>query len=265
MHDEELISRVCRTAAGFLELGNEVIKADGARFVRSTATPRRYDANHAHLIRAGGDNFERVLARADEVFAPLPYRRFDIDPLTPPDFVARLALAGYTASHEIRLLLEGDLRAEPRPCDIRPIESDAGWAAFEPLSALDWEETTTRQGRPFERELLVEFNAYKRAKMPAVRYWLAYVDGEAAAYFSSWPGIDGLGMVEDLFTKQEYRHRGLATALIAHCVADARTRGAREVLIGADPTDTPMHMYAAMGFRPLMMTSQYFKQVDESR
>ena len=60
-----------------------------------------------------------------------------------------------------------------------------------------------------------------------------------------------MGKVEDLFTVPEHRRQGVATALIAHAVADARARGAGPVLIGADPTDTPKAMYAAMGFAPV--------------
>jgi len=36
--------------------------------------------------------------------------------------------------------------------------------------------------------------------------------------------------------------------------ADTRARGAREVLIGADPTDAPRDFYAALGFRPACLT-----------
>jgi hypothetical protein len=57
-------------------------------------------------------------------------------------------------------------------------------------------------------------------------------------------------------------HRGLATALIHPCVADARSKGAGPVVIAADPTDTPKHMYAAMGFRPVAVYSHYLKRLD---
>ena len=52
--------------------------------------------------------------------------------------------------------------------------------------------------------------------------------------------------------------RGLATALIAYCVSDARVR-AGPVIIGADPNDTPKLMYASMGFRPLYISANYVK------
>jgi len=87
------------------------------------------------------------------------------------------------------------------------------------------------------------------------------VDGRAAAYFNSWAGIDGVGQVEDLFTHPDYRHRGLATALIHRCVADCRAKGAGPVVIVSDPADTPKLMYAAMGFRPVALVSNYMKRL----
>ncbi len=260
MDDDALIADVCDTVAGFLELGNETFDAEGARFVRNRATPRRHDANHVGRVRCVPGRIDALLARADQEYAGYGHRRFETDPLTPPALVARLALEGYEPSPELHLLLEGDLRARPQPFDIRPIDDDAAWDAFTRLETLDWQESTARQSRPFEPDLLAEFTASKRAKAPAVRRWLACVEGEAVAYCCSWPGANGVGMVEDLFTRAGHRHRGIATALIARCVADARERGAGPVVIGADPTDTPMRMYAALGFRPLVVTTGYLKR-----
>jgi GNAT superfamily N-acetyltransferase len=103
--------------------------------------------------------------------------------------------------------------------------------------------------------------ATKQAKAPDLRFWLARADGTGCAFLSSWPGANGVGKVEDLFTHPDFRHRGIATALIVHCVRDARERGAGPVLIGALPNDTPMRMYAAMGFRPFCVTHRGRKQV----
>ncbi len=267
MDDTDLISRACETAARYLALGNECFDARGARFVRNRNTPNRYDANHIGLIRSAAGELEAMLRRADEEFADFGYRRFDVDPLTPAQIVARLALdGGYSVSETLWLVLEGELKAETKPADIREISSEDEWQAYGGLIELDWVESRLRLGTPFgdARNLAQEWLTYARAKAPAVRAWLAYADGAARAYFSSWPGENGIGMVEDLFTHPDFRHRGLATALVAHCVADARKRGAGPVIIGADPTDTPKAMYAAMGFRPLFVSRNYFRTVDAS-
>ena len=64
-------------------------------------------------------------------------------------------------------------------------------------------------------------------------------------------------MVEDLYTHPDHRGRGLARALIHHCVADGRARGADAVLIGAQVDDTPTAIYAAMGFPPTCLTQAW--------
>ncbi|HET9476437.1 MAG TPA: GNAT family N-acetyltransferase, partial [Dehalococcoidia bacterium] len=100
-----------------------------------------------------------------------------------------------------------------------------------------------------------------RRKAPALRYFIAYVEGQPAAFFSSWPGAAGMGQVEDLFTLPEYRHRGLATALVHRCVADCRERGGRRVVIACDPADTPRNMYRAMGFAPAAIAGHWLKKL----
>jgi ribosomal protein S18 acetylase RimI-like enzyme len=101
----------------------------------------------------------------------------------------------------------------------------------------------------------------RRAKCPPSRYYLGYIEGTARGYFSTLPGIDAMAQVEALFVDPAYRHRGLATALIHHCVRACRKAGAGPVVIVADPTDTPKHMYAAMGFRPVAIKRDYWKNL----
>jgi len=66
---------------------------------------------------------------------------------------------------------------------------------------------------------------------------------------------------EEALVEQQYRRRGLATALIHRCVADCRAKGAGPVIIAANPNDTPKNMYAAMGFRPIAVCSHYLKKL----
>ena len=47
-------------------------------------------------------------------------------------------------------------------------------------------------------------------------------------------------------------------------MADCRTRGANPVAIVADVTDTPKHMYAAMGFRPVAVVHKYLLRLDDA-
>ena len=280
MPDRDLLARVYETLEGYYELGCEVRDEPLARFVRNVDAPRIYDANFAAFVRAGtNDEIASVLERADELFDGLPHRVFHIDPWTPPAFEAQLVLDGFEFEDELQLLLEGplppsqarapaapvgkaavaardlDLAREPPAIDIRLVESDEDWSTVRRLTRLDHEEEARREVHPlWDEEVTSEMVATKRAKAPALRFWLARANGTDCAFLSSWPGANTVGKVEDLYTHPDFRQRGIGSALIVHCVRDVRERGAGPVLIGALPNDTPMRMYAAMGFRPFCVT-----------
>ncbi len=257
MSETNLIARACETLEGYLALGNERFDACGATFIRNRATPSRYDANTICLIR-DALQVEGLLARAGIEYSHLDYRNFHVDPLTPPAVEARLALGGFARwSTHLVMVLEGALRAEPRAFEIRPVKTDDDWQAYGALQETEQAEYRDRLGRP-QSPPDGEYLSYVRVKSPPVSTWLAYADDLPRAYVSSWPGEAGVGFIEDLFTHPACRHQGLGTALVAHAVADARSRGAGPVVLMADPTDTPKDMYAPMGFRPLFVhRSQY--------
>jgi GNAT superfamily N-acetyltransferase len=278
--DGDLLARVYETLEGYYDLGCEVRDEPLARFVRNLDAPRIYDVNFAAFVRADTKaEIASVLERADTLFDGLPHRVFHIDPWTPPAFEAQLMLDGFEFEDELQLLLEGplspsqarapaapvgkaadaagdrDLVRDPPAIDIRLVESDEDWSVVRRLARLDHEEQARREVHPlWDEEVTSEMVATKGGKAPALRFWLARTDDTDCAFLSSWPGANGVGKVEDLFTHPEFRHRGIASALIVHCVSDARERGAGPVLIGALPNDTPMRMYAEMGFRPFCVT-----------
>ena len=261
MSDLDLIARACETTAGWLALGNERFEAHGATFIRNRSTTRRQDVNTVILIRSEDDSdIEALIKRVEVEYTGLNHRRFEVDPLTPPQFAARLAFEdGYKVNELLTLVLEGELQAAPVQQDIREVVNEQDWAAYNRLDEMWWRESSTDYFGPYDPDLHAELSRSFRIKHPPARSWLAWVDGGARSYLSSWPGENGVGMVEDLYTEPEYRRRGLATALIARCVADARARGAGPVIIIADPKDTPKQMYRALGFRPLFLHRDYLK------
>jgi ribosomal protein S18 acetylase RimI-like enzyme len=245
-----------------LALGNEWFEADGGTFVRNRSMPEIRDANHvANVTAATPKEIDRLLARVEDEFDGFPHRRLDLDFTTPPAFEARLAFEGYQRSDALVMLLDGRLAIEPNACDIRPVSDDAGWEAHAALHKVDWQEYMQRLGQPEDVWTGEAMVRSRRAKSPPMSYWLAHVDGEPRAYGASWAGLDGVGQVEYLFTHPEFRHRGLATGLIHRCVADCREQGARAVVIVGDSDDTPKRMYAAMGFRPVAIKREYWKNV----
>ncbi|HXK33515.1 MAG TPA: GNAT family N-acetyltransferase [Dehalococcoidia bacterium] len=263
MTEAHLARRALAVNDAHLALGHEVFAAAGGQFVRNAAVPRTYDANHVSSITASTpEEIAALLARAEKEFAHCRHRRFLCDARTPPQFEARLLLEGYAHDEGLVFVLDGELQAAPKPYDIRLIDDDAGWAAYADLKRGDWAEHRERVAPGEPLSIGDEMARANEAKCPPARYWLAYDDGRPVGFFSSWSGIDGLGQVEDLFVHPAYRHRGIATALIAHCVADCRAGGAGPVVILADPADTPKHMYAAMGWAPVAVKRKYLKRLD---
>ncbi len=265
MTEAELLARVCETNFGFAALGNERFEAHGASFLRNRRTPRRHDANNVGLIRTEDPrDFEELIRRAHTEYAGMQHRQYVIDALTPPPFQARLLLEdGYRANEVLVHVLEGRLNASPRDVDIREVSTEDDWHAYYELDKLWWLESGTSDDvfGPYDSDLHHEMTLSLRLKSPPVRRWFACVDGVPKAFFASWPGENGVGMVEDLFCHPDHRNRGLTTALIAHAVDDARTRGAGPVIINSNPPDTPKHIYARMGFRPIYVSRTYVKKL----
>ncbi len=259
-----LTDRALATDAGNFALGNESFELLGATFLRSRSSPDIYDANHVAGARpATPAQIEEFLAAAEREYEAAMHRRFDVDYRTPPEFVARLVLEGYEREDGLLSVLEGGLLGPPPDdYDIRPLDTKADWEAYWELMIKDWREHVRQQKRKVKDEIAQQMLKVKRLKQPPVQYFMACVKDKPVAYFNSWAGIDGVGQVEDLFTLPKFRKRGIARALIHHCVADARAKGAGPVIIAADPNDTPKQIYAAMGFRPVAVLSHYTRHLD---
>ncbi len=258
----DLARKALEVNQSFYALGNERFEADGATFIRNRSIPALRDANHVtHITATTSSEIEQLLARVDREFAGFPHRRFDLDFTTPPAFEARLALDGYQRSDELVMVLESELKGHAKPVDIRPIRDEAGWEQYERLHEIDWRERREGTDVPNYEEVGRPMARSMRLRVPPARYWLAYVDGEARAHCSSWEGPAGMGQVEDLFTHPDFRHRGLATALVRHCVSDCRPRGTNPIALLADAADTPKQMYARMGFRPIATKREYWKDI----
>lgn len=256
------VKQALAVSQAFHALGNDRLDVDGAVFIRNRETPAIWDANHVtHVTASSHDQIDRLLERVEREYAGFRHRRFDLDFTTPPQFEACLTLEGYQRSDALVMLLEGEPAGTAKPYHIRPVMDEADWQVYAPLHDIDWREYSERIPGSFDENTAGQMMLSRRSKSPPARLWLAYLDRQARAYCSSWVGPSGVGLVEDVFTHPDFRRRGLATALIHHCVAEARRESAGPVVIVADATDTPKRMYAAMGFRPVAVVSTYRKDI----
>ena len=265
LQNAELACKALDVDAANLALGHETFEACGASFVRNRTHPLIYDANHVAQIRASTpEEIDGLLARVEREYDHAAHREFGVDFRTPPAFVARLLLDGYERRDSLVMVLDRDLDARPSDIEIRPVQTEDDWRKYAALKKLDWLEHERRIKNSSEPAVGDALYAVARLKQPPVQYWFACLKGRPLAYFNSWAGIDGVGQVEDLFTHPKFRHRGLATALIHHCVLECRRNGAGPVVIVADPTDTPKEIYAAMEFRPVAVYSHYLKRLPKA-
>jgi GNAT superfamily N-acetyltransferase len=241
-------------------LGHRSFEADGGVFVRNPELPDIHVANYGHSVTAKSPaEIDGLLARAEREFAGCPHRCFEVDRDTPPSFEARLVSEGYDARDFVLMVLEGDLVGSPKPADLRVTTDGRDWEAADRLKRLDWAEARAKVGRDPLPAVGERLALLARLKSPPDRKWLAYADGEARGMASVWDGLGGVGQVEDVFVEPAYRHRGLATALLHRCVADARARGSSTLMLVADAADTPQTMYAAMGFRHVATKRRYVR------
>ena len=241
-----------------LAMGHRTVVSDLATFVVNPIITAIYDANFMYDISASSDaQIDALLSQARSEYAHARMLTFRLTPWSPPSLEARLALIGIEQTRTLCLLLEGDLRGSHQTQDLRPIETDDDWQSFRELKRAEWTEhvSPAEAGRGWE--VPDGLAAAARLKCPPVRYTMAYVEGRPVGFFNSWAGVDGMGQVEDLFVLPDHRHRGIATALIHHCVDEARQQGVGPIVICANVADTPKAMYAAMGWQPIGVFRQY--------
>ena len=250
--------RVCSAYAWQRALGHATAQEPTCRIVWDRDHPDVWDANHISDVRAQtAAEIETVLRRADEALAHCRHRLFVVDPLTPPAFVARLALDDYRElPSTIQLVLDGNLRATPRDLDIRPVATDTDWDGLHALVRRDHAEGARTHG-PLPDEVTRGVVASYRKKVPAYQFFLARENGVDCAYGAGVLCENGVGMIEDLFTLPSFRGRGIATTIIARAIAHVRGQGAAEILIGALATDAPKRLYASLGFAPVCVTREY--------
>lgn len=254
---------VSRVYVAQRSLGCETSRPGGHTFARNTDTPLIYDANFSFDVEpelaADAGAFESALDRA---FDGAGHRKVVCGPTTAPIVEAQLVALGFEPESILQLVLEGALEStasQPADTETRRAETDADWASLVELQHMNFNEQAIRNDRlPFERAVAEQMVASWRAKH-GMAFWLTAASGRDCAYFGSWVGLEGLGMVESLFTDPAYRHRGIATTLIEHCVGVVRAEGARAVLIGADIEDTPKKMYLELGFRPVCVTREWLR------
>lgn len=209
--------------------------------------PLRYDSNVVWVERAlHGVDADALAADADRVLGEhgVAHREIYVDDDAEG---ARLAPSfldlGWSADH---LVVMAQQRApEPRPqVDVREVGFERARPVIEAVL----------RARPDVRDeeevrQLVEFRGHLERRVGA-RFFLGFAAGAPAGVCEAY-AVDGVAQIEDVNTLEEYRGRGVASAVVLEAARSSRARGCDVVFLVADVTDWPKDLYARLGFDPV--------------
>lgn len=238
-------------------LGGVVRDGGSARFVDQPAFADVPGSQRvSHITASSPGEIDALLSEVSRA-AGADSRTFAVDARTPPPFEARLLLDGLDHRDSLVMLLDGPLAGAPARCEVRLVESERDWQAWQTLSDADNRGYPVRPNVAADATQAARLSASRRAKCPPLRYFLAWTEGRPVGFFSSWQGVGGVGVVENLSVREPMRRRGVATALMHACVSDARRHGAGAVALTCNPLDWPKTWYARLGFRPVAVKRTY--------
>jgi GNAT superfamily N-acetyltransferase len=246
-------------------LGNVQIAAPHCHIVADPAHPDVWDSNHADEVTAQSDaEMDGVFRAMDNHLAHTPWRVVHTDRFTPDAFLARLALDDFQERPAtIQMALHGDVKGRGAALPLHPVASDADWDKLLRLVLADHAEGRRTSGLEVSPEVSAGMVAGYRAKSPAYQFYLALQGGEPVAYGAHAAAPNGAGMIEDLFTLQSARRRGIATAMIAAFADHLRKADCHTIFLGALVGEEPKRLYARLGFRPVMLARSWVKEMPD--
>lgn len=244
-------------------LGHNVIETSYCGIVADPARPDLWDANHADAVIAEDDAaIDAVLAAMDTHLAHADWRVVHTDCFTSERFLARLAYLGFDERPVVIQMvcnrLEPTTRAE---IEIVAVREQRDWDMLADLVMADVGEGKRTGHLDLNSGLVDDMVGNYRLKAPDYRFHLALHDGRAVGYGAMALAPNGMGMIEDLFTLQSARRRGIASTLIAHLDRKLRAVGAKSAFLGAVAEEEAKSLYHALGFRPVMLTRCWVKNV----
>ncbi len=243
-------------------LGNVQIVTPHCHIVANPSRPEVWDSNHADEVTAQSDiAMDEVFEAMDQHLAHTRWRVVHTDTFTPDACLARLALEGYVERPvTIQMALHGELTDRGTAIDLYPVTTDADWERLLQLVIADHAEGLRTGGLDISPDISAAMVAAYRAKSPACQFNLAKQGGEALAYGACAAAPNGAGIIEDLFTVQSARRRGIATAMIAAFSDQLREAGCHTVFLGALAGERAQNLYARLGFRPVTVSRSWVRE-----
>ena len=256
--------------------GDRIVRRDGDHLVvRCPSNPHHWWGNFLIFDFAprAGDG-ERWETRFDAAFADAPEVTHHAFTWDEPDgeegaVVAEFGDRGYEVVRGVGLIATPD-EITPRDSAGRPRSGGSAGEEIE-IRSLDprdghdeplWEGTLGVQlvNEAADPEAGAAFEPFARARQRDLRAvfvagrgtWYVAIDRSAGMVVAGCGVVatGGRGRFQAVDTVPSYRHRGIATALVAHAGVDAAARHAlRSLVIAADPDYHAIGIYRSLGFR----------------
>jgi ribosomal protein S18 acetylase RimI-like enzyme len=207
---------------------------------------RVYDANFVRFERGFEElTGDRVEALADELQASLRHRKVVIpDERAGARVAEELRGRGWRYNTLVTMAYRGT--DPPRSSRERAAEE------VEPGGLSTARERSLDDGKrdAEARRQIVEFIEYVAAALP-MRGFAARGDRDEVGSFCTLFQRDGVGEVDEVTTLEQYRRRGLASAVVSAAVSASLADGDDLTFLVADQSDWPMGWYAHLGFEPI--------------
>lgn len=250
---------VAAAAHWFTALGQAQEHVPGlATFTVAPDTPDYWDGNNASLIETGDP--AALLDALDARMSHTQWRVVRTYAVEPPSIEAELVLRGFDLYGTVIQMVATIPPCIDSAAVHRPVETDADWSLLAPLVRADAEEGGATRD-PLPHPVIAAITAGYRAKAPAVSFHLIEQDGDAIGYGSTAVAPNGVGLVEHLFVRSELRSRGIMSAFIADHVDRLLASGCPAVMLGARAGERPRRLYARLGFRPVLVTRTWVRDV----
>jgi GNAT superfamily N-acetyltransferase len=209
--------------------------------------PLRYDSNFIWVDPPlQGVDADALAADADRVLGEhgLAHRKLYVDDdLHGGRLAAAFLDLGWSAE---RLLIMAQVR-EPEPRPPVPV-SELSFADARPFLELVLRRQPYADSEEAVWQLTDIRGVYEREA--GARFFVAEVDGQPASVCELYV-LGDVAQVEDVNTIEEFRNRGLGSAVVLAAAAAARARGADVVFLIADDAEWPKDLYSRLGFDPV--------------
>ena len=211
----------------------------------SPSFPRRYDSNFLWVLDAGPTVTAAILdSEVAEALPAFEHRQVMVNDdaagaRMSPDFAA----LGYEGS---RLVVMQHVREPDRGSDVPVAE-----VSFAQGRSL-FEESTRREPYATDDDLVASLVSWRGRLEERVRarFFVGTIDGTQAGACELYRH-EGVAMVEDVFTLEEHRGRGVARAVVLAATRAADRDGVEIVFLHAVADGWPRQLYAKLGFDPI--------------